>query len=154
MPTSYFAGIKIQYGLVRSPHDFFRLRGHHHKDLGREHPGTDREPTDHTDLTGYTKAIYSIVASVDNKYLVTGALDMKVGVWDIAERKNVAMLEGHRDTICAVAVTHDISFIVSGSADCTIRIWSLKDFNEVQQLSYKGGIVESLAMNCDVDTWQ
>ncbi|KAI9022771.1 WD40-repeat-containing domain protein [Phycomyces nitens] len=72
-------------------------------------------------------------------YIVTGASDDLIRVWDVASGKLVSTIDGHFDEVSALAAVG--SNIYSVSLDCSLRRWSitasaLKEYND-QMLTKK-----------------
>ncbi|KAH7913261.1 WD40-repeat-containing domain protein [Hygrophoropsis aurantiaca] len=75
---------------------------------------------------GHTKSITSLVFSRDGKYMISGAADRTVRVWDpLTGNTLMCPLTGHRDSITSVAISQDGGTLVSGSKDQTVRVWSM-----------------------------
>ena len=71
----------------------------------------------------YKTAVNRIKITSDNKYIISGG-DTTIRIWDLLEKKQVAVLEGHTDYIYTLAISSDDEYIISGSKDKTIRIWN------------------------------
>lgn len=70
------------------------------------------------------------------KYLVTGAKDGSIKVWD--DKGNIKIIfVGHLKSVNTLAVYPFGTYIMSGSSDCTIRVWSLDTADEVDRISTK-----------------
>jgi WD40 repeat protein len=63
--------------------------------------------------------------SADGRTAVSGSGDRTVRVWDLAEGRCTAALEGHKYGVLSVALSADGRTAVSGSADRTVRVWDL-----------------------------
>lgn len=76
-------------------------------------------------LTGHTKRILSMDFSPDGELLVTGSEDNTVRVWDVAAKKQIAVMYGHSEKVLDVIYLpfSDRKLVASGSNDCTVRIW-------------------------------
>ena len=61
--------------------------------------------------------------------MVSGSDDKTVRVWNLLEKRQEAVLEGHTSEVSSVAITSDNRFVVSGSSDKTVRVWNLLDQN-------------------------
>ena len=48
-------------------------------------------------------------------------------IWNLQEKTQEAVLQGHTDSVKSVAITSDNKYIVSGGDDKTVRIWNLQD---------------------------
>lgn len=71
--------------------------------------------------------VRSVAFSPDNKLLVTGSEDKMIRVWDLASRRILRTLTGHRSEIYSLVFSLDGKEIVSGSGDRTSRIWNIED---------------------------
>ncbi|KAG1178660.1 hypothetical protein G6F70_002893 [Rhizopus microsporus] len=78
--------------------------------------------------------IRSVCFSPDGNYLATGAEDMQIRVWDIANKRIRNVLVGHQQDIYSLDFSRDGRLIASGSGDCTARIWSMADGKCLQVL--------------------
>ncbi|KAI8969192.1 WD40-repeat-containing domain protein [Mycotypha africana] len=56
-------------------------------------------------------------------YIVTGASDDNIRVWDVGSSKLLCTIEGHFDEVGSLSVLGTILY--SGSLDCSVRKWSL-----------------------------
>ncbi|KAJ2175396.1 general transcription repressor, partial [Coemansia sp. RSA 530] len=75
--------------------------------------------------------IRAVCFSPDGKYLVTGAEDKQIRVWDIQKRTIQHVLTGHDQDIYSLDFSPDGSTILSGSGDRTVRLWNLESGKEV-----------------------
>lgn len=72
----------------------------------------------------------------DKPYIVSGADDHTLRVWDYQTRSCVSVLEGHTNNLCAVAFHPRLPFILSGSEDGTVRIWHNTTYRLDTTLNY------------------
>ncbi|KAJ2724617.1 general transcription repressor [Coemansia sp. Benny D115] len=79
--------------------------------------------------------IRAVCFSPDGKYLVTGAEDKQIRVWDVKQRTIRHILSGHDQDIYSLDFSPDGSTILSGSGDRTVRLWSLESGKEVYKFS-------------------
>jgi WD40 repeat protein len=93
--------------------------------------------------------VFSLSFSPDSRRIVTGGEDAKVHVWDAADFKTIATLEGHTESVFSVSFSGDGRFIVSGSSDCTVRVWCASNFRALRTLTGHTGAVFSVAVNHD-----
>ena len=66
--------------------------------------------------------MFSVAVSADCRFVVSGANDMMIKVWNIEERREECTLAGHTSTVYSVAVSADSRFIVSGASDKMVKI--------------------------------
>ncbi len=71
----------------------------------------------------------------------------KVQIWDVAETKKVATLEGHTDHILTVAFGPDGTRLATGSMDATARVWDLKTAKELHSFPQHGKAVPAVAFS-------
>ncbi|KIM56977.1 hypothetical protein SCLCIDRAFT_192048 [Scleroderma citrinum Foug A] len=78
-------------------------------------------------MRGHDADVHSVAFSADGKYIVSGADDHTIRLWDAETGLQVGdPFEGHTDSVSSVAFSPDIKYIVSGSDDCTIRLWNVQ----------------------------
>lgn len=51
--------------------------------------------------------------------------DDEIHLWDVATKREIGRLVGHRESVRAIAMSTDAALLVSGSRDRTVRIWDL-----------------------------
>lgn len=69
--------------------------------------------------------VRAVCFSPDGQWLITGAEDHVVKVWDVRNRKVKHRLEGHGTDIYSVDTSANGQFIISGSGDKKAKLWSL-----------------------------
>jgi WD40 repeat protein len=78
-----------------------------------------------------SRRVFSIVYTLDDKYIVAGTEDRYVVIWDVTRGVRVHTLCGHTEMVRHVALSPDGKSILSTSHDHTIRIWPLFDRNRL-----------------------
>jgi len=111
-----------------------------------------------------TSEVWTCAFSSDGKWLVSGALDRAVRVWDITNRECNFALRGHDEWVNGVAVAKDGSFIVSGSGDKTVRTWDTKSMSQslilrghndfVRSVCVTDNYVVSASDDCTIKLWK
>jgi WD40 repeat protein len=93
--------------------------------------------------------VYCVAITTDNKYIVAGSYDKTLKIWNVENKTQEGVLEGHTDIVTSIAITSDNKYIVSGSDDRTIRVWNL--YNKTQEAVLKGHnlSVSSVAITSD-----
>ena len=69
--------------------------------------------------------VRSVCFSPDSKYLVAGAEDKTIKLWDIAGRRLRYSLSGHSKDIYSVDYSADGQYVVSGSGDKRAKLWDV-----------------------------
>jgi tricorn protease-like protein len=72
----------------------------------------------------------AVAFSPDGTFLAVGCSDGTVRLWDIAARKQAALLKGHTQLVTAVAFTVDGKSLATASWDGTLKVWDLATRNE------------------------
>jgi len=72
----------------------------------------------------------------DRPYLISGADDRLVKVWDYQTKACVQTLEGHTHNVSAVCFHPELPIIVSGSEDGSVRVWHATTYRLENTLSY------------------
>jgi WD40 repeat protein len=90
----------------------------------------------------------ALAVSSDGRRIVTAGA-AKVHVWDAADFKAIAVLEGHTKPIFSVSFSGDGRFIVSASSDSTVRVWCTSSFRELRKLTGHNNGIFSVAVNHD-----
>ena len=68
-----------------------------------------------------------MVITPDNKYIITGAADFNIRVFNMETKKLVHTFEGaHKDWVMGLSVSSDSRFLVSSSADNSLIKWDLE----------------------------
>ncbi|PVV02004.1 hypothetical protein BB560_003553 [Smittium megazygosporum] len=70
--------------------------------------------------------IRAVCFSPDDKYLITGAEDNQIRIWDVKNKVIKHTLSGHDQDIYSLDFSPDGKTIVSGSGDKTVRLWDLE----------------------------
>lgn len=76
--------------------------------------------------TGTDSYVRAVCFSPDGKWLITGAEDHVVKVWDVRNRTVKHKLIGHDTDIYSVDASPNGHFIISGSGDKKAKLWSLE----------------------------
>lgn len=93
-----------------------------------------------------TSEVWTCAFSPDGKWLVSGALDRAVRVWDVTNRECQFALRGHDEWVNGVAVSRDGAFVVSGSGDKTVRTWDTKSMRPALVLRGHNDFVRSVCV--------
>lgn len=90
--------------------------------LGSAHPNFT--------LEGHEKGVNCLdyYMGGDKPYLISGADDRLVKIWDYQNKTCVQTLEGHAQNISAVAFHPELPIILTGSEDGTFRVWHVNTY--------------------------
>jgi WD40 repeat protein/serine/threonine protein kinase len=74
-------------------------------------------------LTGHDKEVKSVAFSRDGRLIVSGGMDGKLRVWEVATGRCLQAVPGHKHRVTSVAFSGDASKMLSGSWDNTLGLW-------------------------------
>ena len=97
--------------------------------------------------------VKSVAITPNNKYVITGAVDGVVRVFDLTMKQLVANLDGiHKASVMGIAVSSNSRFLVSASIDCSIVKWdlSLMKMACVNDRAHRGTL-PSAYLGCNVN---
>ncbi|MEM7127721.1 MAG: TIR domain-containing protein, partial [Chloroflexota bacterium] len=90
--------------------------------------------------------INAVALTPDERYIITGADDGLVRLWDRETLACIQIMEGHQGEVNSVAVTRDGKQAISGSDDSTVKVWDLESGGCLKTLEGHQGIVYSVAV--------
>ena len=106
---------------------------------------------DGTSTDSYVRAV---CFSPDGNWLITGAEDHVVKVWDVRNRKVKHRLVGHGTDIYSVDTSANSKFIISGSGDKKAKLWSLETGKLMSTLGGEFGPTDGITSVCVSPTSQ
>lgn len=77
-------------------------------------------------VDAHSDTVFGVEFSRDGKYLLSGAADKFVKIFDVSTGKLVKAFEGHTHHVLDVAWKPDQSVIVSAGADNAIKVWNVE----------------------------
>lgn len=113
-------GQYLATGSNRSAHIFDATTGQSVATFSKD---TSNQGEDASCSDSYVRAV---CFSPDGNWLITGAEDHVVKVWDVRNRKVKHRLVGHGTDIYSVDASANSQFIISGSGDKKAKLWSLE----------------------------
>ena len=88
-----------------------------------------------------------VAFSPDGGILAGGSLDGTVALWDVASRREIATLEGHRRRVDSVAFSPDGDMLASGGRDGTVKLWDVASRRQIAALEADTRYVRSVAFS-------
>jgi WD40 repeat protein len=101
-------------------------------------------------LKAHDGGLLCAAVSPDDRFLVTGDRKGAVKVWDLASRRPVCILPGHKDEVQQAVFSCDGRTLATCSKDKTIRLWDVATWS--QRMCLTGGhdgTVRSIAFSPD-----
>ena len=98
---------------------------------------------------GHSQSVQSVAYSPDGNYIVSGAADNTVKVWDAKIGQLIRTFEGHSQSVQSVAYSPDGNYIVSGSGDNTVKVLDAKTGQLIRTLEGHNYAVLSVAYSPD-----
>ncbi|HEX9595690.1 MAG TPA: LuxR C-terminal-related transcriptional regulator, partial [Anaerolineales bacterium] len=106
-------------------------------------PGTIRV------FLGHEGAVWSVAASPDGRYGLSGDENGVIYLWDLETGEALRRLEGHEGLVSGLAFTPDGRHAVSGSHDKTILYWDLETGEIIRRLEGHQTTINSVAISPD-----
>ncbi len=91
-------------------------------------------------IQSYSNWIWSLIYSIDGKFLISSHGDSKIRVWKNDKKFDspIQVLEGHSSIARTMTLTCDGKFLATGSNDCLIKLWDTKQiFSESSNIQSK-----------------
>mmetsp|Transcript_31249 Transcript_31249/g.69528 ORF Transcript_31249/g.69528 Transcript_31249/m.69528 type:complete len:1001 (-) Transcript_31249:4758-7760(-) len=97
------------------------------------------QPTPNFTLEGHDKGVNCVEYFIggDRPYLISGADDKLVKIWDYQTKACVQTLDGHAHNIAAVCFHPELPLIVTGSEDGTVKLWHATTYRLENTLDYR-----------------
>ncbi len=102
--------------------------------------------------SGHSDWVKSIAISPSSTQLVSGSLDSKIKLWNLATGQLEASLDYHDRGVFAVAISPDGKTLASTSWDKTIKLWQLPSGDLIDTLTGHAGSVRSAVFTHDSHT--
>ncbi|OMJ81835.1 hypothetical protein SteCoe_17598 [Stentor coeruleus] len=72
----------------------------------------------------------------DNNFLISAHEDNTLKVWNLIEKYQVCIFEGHKGAVYSLSISTDNTQVLSGSFDTTVRIWDIVKQIQIAILKY------------------
>jgi WD40 repeat protein len=102
-------------------------------------------------LKGHTREVNCVAYSFDGSYMISGADDNNLILWDGKTGEQIKILKGHKNWVSCLAYSPDGNYIVSGSADSNLILWNGKTGEQIKILQGHKNWVSCLAYSPDGD---
>ncbi|MEN9675467.1 MAG: hypothetical protein RIS76_1363, partial [Verrucomicrobiota bacterium] len=102
---------------------------------------TSDPPASMKSWRAHADTVFDLEFSRDGTRLLTAGGDQLVRVWDVASRRELAVLEGHTAQVLAAAFNTNATQVVSGGADRQLKVWDIATKEKIISL---GGPVASI----------
>ena len=101
----------------------------------RPHPALIRT------LEGHTDQVWCCAVDPEGRWIVSGADDRTLRLWDVASGQTLRTFEGHTGGVRCCAVDPQGKWVVSGADDGTLRLWDVATGQTVCTLEgHTGGV--------------
>lgn len=100
-------------------------------------------------FTEILSGIDSVTFTPDGERLATGGVDGKIRLWQVADGKQLLMLQGHQSWILSVSYSPDGQMLASGGEDFTICLWDVVSGQCLQTLEGHRNSVFSISFSPD-----
>ncbi|MCL4875036.1 MAG: protein kinase [Anaerolineae bacterium] len=98
---------------------------------------------------GHGGRVFGAVFSLDERYIITGAGDSDIRIWDIETGEVVRRLTGHTGAVNAIDLSPDGKTILSASEDGTLRLWDFETGDLIREITGHSSGVMSAVFNAD-----
>jgi len=95
---------------------------------------------------------FSLASTKDGKQVLGGTYHGKIGIWNVATREQMRVIDAHDKTIHSLVLTPDQQHIVSAAEDGTIRMWNRETGEKIREFTGHTTRVDSLDLLGDGST--
>ncbi|GAB4038376.1 WD40 repeat domain-containing protein [Spirosoma gilvum] len=99
--------------------------------------------------TGHFGSVTTVAISPNGKYVLSGAWDNVLIIWELTTGRVLWRMEGHSDVVTEVVFSPDGRYILSGSWDNTLILWEVSTGTVVRRLEGHTDRVNSVAFSPD-----
>ena len=99
-------------------------------------------------LAAHSGEIHSVTFSHDGQILATGDYNGTIKLWDIATRRNIRTIDGHKhpdfdrdyNLVSSLEFSPDDKILASASWDNTVKLWNVDTGDEIATLNHVGSV--------------
>uniref|UniRef100_A0A914BVI5 Uncharacterized protein n=1 Tax=Acrobeloides nanus TaxID=290746 RepID=A0A914BVI5_9BILA len=99
----------------------------------------------HARILGHLSAVFCVAFDRTGRYIITGADDNLIKIWDAHKGILRCTLRGHAGEISDITVSHENTVLATGSTDKTVRVWCLQTGRVLQIYHCHTGTITSIA---------
>ncbi|HEY9642751.1 MAG TPA: NB-ARC domain-containing protein [Coleofasciculaceae cyanobacterium] len=103
-------------------------------------------------FTERLSGIDSVAFTPDGERLATGGVDGKIRLWQVADGKQLLLIQGHQSWILSVSFSPDGQILASGGEDFTICLWDVASGQCLRTLEGHRNSVFSVSFSPDGQT--
>jgi WD40 repeat protein/transcriptional regulator with XRE-family HTH domain len=103
-------------------------------------------------FTERLSGIDSVAFTPDGERLATGGVDGKIRLWQVADGKQLLMIQGHQSWILSVSFSPDGQLLASGGEDFTICLWDVASGQCLKTLEGHRNSIFSVSFSPDGQT--
>jgi WD40 repeat protein len=96
---------------------------------------------------GHSVGVRSVVLSKDGRYVLSGADDKTLKLWDVKTGEVLRTFEGHSGWVMSVVLSADSRRALSGSYHKTLKLWDMKTGEALCTFEGHSGKVYSVAVS-------
>ncbi|MCK9196864.1 MAG: caspase family protein [Syntrophales bacterium] len=91
--------------------------------------------------------ISTVIFSPDGKYLLSGAWDSTIRMWDVSTGQKIKTFAGHTGRINSLAFSSDGARVLSAARDNLVKLWDVATGRELRTFTGHTGEVSSIAFS-------
>lgn len=103
----------------------------------------------HRTLAGHEGGVLCVTMSSNGAYVISGAQDRKLMLWNADSGKRVTVFDGHSQAVRDVQVTRDSAQLASGGQDKTLLLWDVSRGTITRKIRAHDGEVNGLRFSVD-----
>lgn len=98
---------------------------------------------------GHASEVRSAAFSPDGNFILSGARDNSMKLWNVASGKEIRTFHGHQGDVFSVAFSTDGRYALSSSLDKLVKLWDISTGNEIRSFDDHDHAVYGVAFSPD-----